>query len=131
MPKTNHSTPDLSTLVSEFVDQVQIVVRRSTIDQIQAALGSVDAPMRRGPGRPRGPGRRPGRRAARQTPAQLDAMVGKVHAYIREHPGQRSEQISKALKVQTPTLRKAVQKLISEKKLRAKGQRRGMTYTAA
>ena len=51
-------------------------------------------------------------------------------AYIQAHPGNRGEQIAAALRTDTRTMRPVMHRLISERKVKTKGQRRGMTYSA-
>jgi hypothetical protein len=58
-------------------------------------------------------------------------LADAVLAHVREHGGQRGEQLAAALNVDTKALRPAVRKLIEERKVKTQGQRRGMTYHAA
>lgn len=51
-------------------------------------------------------------------------------AHVRANPGQRGEQISQALGLDTKTLRPVMKRLIAAGKVRTEGQRRGMTYSA-
>lgn len=51
-------------------------------------------------------------------------------AHVRAHPGQRGEQISQALGLDTKALRPVMKRLIAAGKVRTEGQRRGMTYSA-
>ena len=46
------------------------------------------------------------------------------------HPGQRGEQISAALGTDSTTMRPVMKRLIEERKVKTKGERRGMTYAA-
>lgn len=50
--------------------------------------------------------------------------------HVRKNPGQRGEQIAAALETDTKTMRPAMHRLIAEKKIKTKGERRGMTYAA-
>jgi hypothetical protein len=64
--------------------------------------------------------------------SDLEALIrSKLHRYIASHPGQRIEQIGKALGETTKDLRLPAQKLIAEKLVKTKGARRGMTYSPA
>jgi hypothetical protein len=49
-------------------------------------------------------------------------------AYVRDHPGQRGEQIAAALGTDTRALRPVMKRLIEENRIRTEGQRRGMAY---
>lgn len=51
--------------------------------------------------------------------------------YVTKNPGQRGEQISAALGTDSYTMRPTMQKLIAEKKIKTKGERRAMTYQPA
>jgi type II secretory pathway component HofQ len=51
-------------------------------------------------------------------------------AHVQANPGQRGEQISQALGVDTRTLRPVMKRLIEAGQVATAGQRRGMTYTA-
>jgi hypothetical protein len=62
-----------------------------------------------------------------------DVLVGEnfnvVLAHLKANPGQRSEQIAKATKINTSDLRLVLKKLAADKKLKAAGVARGTTYT--
>ncbi len=58
-------------------------------------------------------------------------MSGALMGFIKKNPGQRGEQIAAALRTDVKTMRLPILKLIAEKKLKTKGQRRGMTYFAS
>ena len=51
--------------------------------------------------------------------------------HVRENPGQRGEQIAAALGTDTNAMRRAMHQLIADKKVKTKGQRRGMSYHPA
>jgi UDP-N-acetyl-D-mannosaminuronic acid transferase (WecB/TagA/CpsF family) len=51
--------------------------------------------------------------------------------YVKEHPGQRGEEIAAALGTDSRSMRPAMQKLIATKKVKTHGQRRAMTYRVA
>jgi len=130
MPR-NTNTTDIQTLVSTFADQIAEAVRRTTIDDIVRRIsGEVPIPYRKAGRKVRvvrmGKGKR-GRRSS----VDLAAWGDKLLAHVKAHPGQRGEQIAKALRTDVGTMRKPMQDLIAKKKVKTKGQRRGMTYTAA
>lgn len=138
MAKNNSSQSSIQTLVTEFTNQLQLVIRRTAREGVLAALadgGSTSA--RRGPGRPRGsknvvnrgPGR-PGVRGKRTSEA-VAQMGARLHAYVKSKPGLRADHIAKAFRTDVKTIRLPMQRLIAEKKLTTRGQRRGTTYFAA
>ena len=61
----------------------------------------------------------------------MEGMSESLLAYVKKNPGQRGEQIAAALKTDVGTMRAPMKILIAKKKVRTKGQRRGMTYSAA
>jgi hypothetical protein len=61
---------------------------------------------------------------------ELLGLVKKLHSFVAKNPGQRIEQVGKALGVATKELVLLVKKLVGEKKLSTKGQKRATTYFA-
>jgi len=135
MPRTSNATTEIVSLVQTFAADLTAIVRRTTIAEIVSSIGGV-APVRRGPGRPRGSGRKvrvvrmgKGKRGRRSS-VDLAAWGDKLLAHVKAHPGQRGEQIAAALRTDVGTMRGPMKALIAKKKIKTKGQRRGMTYTA-
>jgi hypothetical protein len=50
--------------------------------------------------------------------------------YVENNPGSRGEQIAAALGTDTKSVRPVMQRLIADRKVKTRGQRRGMTYAA-
>jgi hypothetical protein len=107
----------------EFANSLALTIRRSVLEQVVAAMGG-GAPARRGPGRPRGSG-------SKRSAEQVDAMGEKLLAHVKSNPGQRADQIAKTLRSDVHTIRRPMQQLLAAKKVKTKGQRRGMTYYSA
>jgi hypothetical protein len=137
MARNEHVYGEIQGLVDAFVGQLSTLVRRSALEQVQAALQSAvgGAPARGRKAGRRGP--KPARAAKRgagggkRSPEQVGAVSEKLLAFVKKNPGLRGEQISKALKTTTGAIRLPMQKLIAKKKIKTKGQRRGTTYHAA
>jgi hypothetical protein len=142
MPKQQ----DIRALVDQFVSDLSTHVREQALETVRAALG--DGAARRGPGRPRkagkrGPGR-PRKAAARRGPgrprkaagrvrrssADLEATADKLLAHVRANAGQRLEEIGRELDTPTAGLKRPIQMLVAEGKLRTEGQKRGTRYFA-
>ena len=66
----------------------------------------------------------------RRTQAALDADKAALLSYVSSNPGQRLEEISVGMRVDSKHLKRPVTLLLGEKKLRKEGQRRGTRYFA-
>lgn len=136
MARRNSSNQDVQALVADFADKLTGLVRAAALEDVLATLRGGLAP-RRGPGRPRGAKSAPAARSTgggkrgRRSSANLEQMSANLLAHVTKHPGQRGEQIAQALRTDVTTMRLPMKKLIAEKKIKTKGQRRGMMYFAA
>ncbi|HEY6555642.1 MAG TPA: DNA-binding protein [Polyangiaceae bacterium] len=127
--------------IEMFVQDLTALVRQSAVRAVTSALGESTV-TRRGPGRPRsnglaslGGGRRSGRPAGRRkgekrAPEQLAALVDKLFSLIKGKPGQRIEEIATTLGISTKELTLPAKKLIAEKRVSTKGQKRATRYFA-
>jgi hypothetical protein len=66
----------------------------------------------------------------KRSPGSLAKLTADLGAYIKKNPGQRIEQIGKAMGVATKDLALPVKKLIAEKAIRTRGQKRATAYFA-
>lgn len=129
-----NTTPEIQDLVNTFASQLSLLVRRTALEQVAAALGSEgSAPKRRGPGRPKGatntaPKAQRGGKRVRRSAEDLAGMSDAILAHVKANPGQRGEQIAAALNTDVGTMRKPMKALIAKKVVKTEGQRRGMTY---
>jgi hypothetical protein len=119
--------------VESFVEQLKGLIQQAALESVQAALGGSGQP-RRGVTPARGAasavvtkGRSKG---AKRSPEELEALVKKLHAHIAKNPGQRIETIGAGLGIPTKELALPVKKLVGEKKLTTKGQKRATIYFA-
>jgi len=118
--------------VESFVEQLKGLIQQAALESVQAALGA-GGQTRRGAAPARGAASvvRTGRsKGAKRSPEELEALVKKLHAHVAKNPGQRIETIGAGLGVPTKELVLPVKKLLGEKKLSTKGQKRATTYFA-
>jgi len=64
----------------------------------------------------------------KRSAASLEAIVSKLATHIKNYPGQRMETIGKELGFSTKELALPAKKLIADKVIKTKGQKRATTY---
>lgn len=120
--------------VEAFVVQLRDIFQRTALEKVQSALsGEGSAPRRAGRrgGASSAPVSRGTRKkGAKRSPEELDALVKSLLAYVKKNPGERIEQIGAGLGLPTKELALPAKKLIGDKQLRTKGQKRATTYFA-
>jgi hypothetical protein len=141
---------DLRFRVDGFVNELSALIRRQALQAVEEVLKkgeSVGLAPARKPGRPpkvaagveaekvRAKGRAPKpvvapkRKAGeKRTPQQLAQITDQVYNYIKSNGGQGVEQIAKALATSTKELTLPIRKLLAEKKIGSKGQKRATRY---
>jgi hypothetical protein len=134
------NSPAIQAIVQRFIAELSAALADEGSAAIRLALGGggagdIPTPFaKRGPGRPAGskPGPKPKARAkgAKRSSDELESQAKAFLAYVKKNPGQRIEQIAKAINISTKDLALPVQKLLSEKAISKKGQRRATSYTA-
>ena len=67
----------------------------------------------------------------KKSPLLIKRTTAALLAHIKSSPGERIEQIAKAIGVPTSELKLPAQKLIADKDVKTKGQKRGTQYFAA
>jgi hypothetical protein len=124
--------------VDALASELEALVRETALQAVRAALGGAHlARERGGPARrdqaAAAKGQRPTKRGAgeKRPAAELAKLTDKLAAYIKAHPGQRIEQINKAMGVETKELALPVKKLLAAKTIKSKGQKRATTYFPA
>jgi len=124
---------EMNRVVQGFVAQITELARRAAIDTLESAFGGGrggrSAPAAEAlttnlgrVGRPRGG------RGAKRSSADLEALSGRFASFVAANPGLRIEQINKQLGTTTKDLALPIRKLISEGRIKAKGQKRSTTY---
>jgi len=124
---------EMNRVVQGFVAQITELARRAAIDTLESAFGGRSG-GRSAPaavalaanlgrvGRPRGG------RGAKRSSADLEALSERFASFVGSNPGLRIEQINKQLGTTTKDLALPIRKLISEGRVKAKGQKRSTTY---
>jgi hypothetical protein len=130
MPNTNAAILEA---VESFVETLKGLIQQAALESVQVALSGGGL----SPGRGSKPGRatvvsvsKGRRKGAKRAPEELEALVKKLHTYVAKNPGQRIEQIGSSLGVATKELVLPVKKLVGEKQLSTKGQKRATVYFA-
>jgi len=118
--------------IEAFVAELSGLVRAAAVQSVTEAFGGGSAPAARAAAAPRA-ARAGGRRAKGQkrAPEDLAALVGQLFSAIKANPGQRMEQIAKGLKSSTQELALPAKKLIADKRIKTKGERRATKYFPA
>ena len=131
----NNFQNDMNHAVQGFVAQITELARRAALDTLESAFGG-KAGRSSGPpavaatpppGVPRA-GRPRGGRGAKRSPEDLEALSEKFAAFVKANPGLRIEQINKELGTTTKDLALPIRKLVADKVISAKGQKRSTTY---
>jgi hypothetical protein len=129
----------LDSLAATFANAVVDAIRAASLQELLAESGGGP---RRGPGRPPkskaepttrvAPGARKPGRLARRSPEDIAKALDQVVALVKgKKEGLRAEQIRAALKMQSKEMPRVLKEGLAKKKLKAKGQKRATTYTAA
>ena len=126
---------DMNHAVQGFVAQITELARRAALDTLESAFGGKTGRVGAAPavaamappgvvraGRPRGG------RGAKRTAEDLEALSEKFATFVKANPGLRIEQINKELGTTTKDLALPIRKLIADKEISAKGQKRSTTY---
>ncbi|ACY18451.1 hypothetical protein [Haliangium ochraceum] len=109
--------------VDAFVSDITELARAAAYEALNSALEARGVETSAPTTRPR--------RGGKRTAEELQNMADTFFEYVSEHPGQRMEQISKALGFSTSELSLPVKKLLASKKIQLEGQKRATQYYAA
>ena len=123
--------------VEAFAEELSALIRDSAMETVREALGGSATPRRgaRG-GRAaaasaapvRGGGRR--EKGQKRDPGEIERLTGRLLDYVKGNAGQRIEQIAAGMGTVTKELNLPVKKLIAQKSLKTKGQKRATQYFA-
>lgn len=112
--------------ITEFVTELDKLVRKSTLEALQGVLGNGSAPARsgrpanlvRGPGRPKGSGSK----------VNIEEASAKIVAHVQANDGQGISAIADATGIDLKTAKKAALALLASGTLKKSGQKRGTVY---
>lgn len=113
--------------ISSFVNELDLLVRKSTLEALKAVLaggGEVPAPVR---------GTRPARATGgrgRRRSANVEEAAGKVLAHVQANDGLGISAIADATGIDLKTAKKAAIHLLASGALKKSGQKRGTVYHA-
>lgn len=134
---TSQVNSDLQSAIDSFAADLTALIEQSVAEAMVQALNNVDtgkAPSRKGK---RGASRStskvaPKRRAKgeKRGAAELAKLKDDLLREIKREGGRRIEQISEAMQISTKELKLPMLKLIDEKKVKTKGQKRATRYSA-
>lgn len=124
--------------VEAFAEELSALIRDSAMETVRDALGGGAAPRRTGragrvaasvaPVRGGGGGRR--EKGQKRDPGEIERLTGRLLDYVKGNGGQRIEQIAAGMGTVTKELNLPVKKLIAQKSLKTKGQKRATQYFA-
>jgi DNA-binding NtrC family response regulator len=143
----SHVEIEIRSHVDSFVSQLSALVRKAALEAVADALregqpsGITSAPRKPGraksapqpqevkkvgrPARAAKPARKKGEKRSKE---ELAAMTQRVLEHIRASSGQGVEQIAKDLGTTTKELTLPIRKLLVEKKITSKGEKRATKY---
>jgi hypothetical protein len=126
-PMANSDIDDrIRGMVEAFAGELAALIRESAFDTVRAALGDGGGRGRRGGASLAG---RSGRaKGAKRPPGEIAKLVGRLRDYVKSHPGQRIEQIAKGMGVSTRELNLPAKKLLAQKVLKTRGEKRATKY---
>jgi len=121
MPNATES--QIKNKITEFVQELDLLVRKNTLQALQDVLASDSAPARRG--RPPGSKRGPGHPA---DAASTDDLPAKITAQVKSSPGQSVGEIVSAVGAKAALVKKTIKAMLDAGEIRKAGQKRGTRY---
>lgn len=120
--------------IQEFATELEVLVRQAAVAAVTSSLGGPrSAPVVGSPSNGAPPVVRSASRARRKSggkrdPKVIEALVARVSAHVKTHPGQGVEAIAAALHVKTHDITLPVTKLLAGKKIKKTGRKRATKY---
>lgn len=117
--------------VEDFVQEMTELVRQAALESVSAALGTPGASASRAKGGKRTTAGFVAKRGGKRTAKELEQQGGALVTMIRQTPGIRADQLAKAMGVMTRDLALPIKKLLADKAITKKGQKRATAYFVA
>ncbi|MFT7484566.1 MAG: hypothetical protein ACI9F9_000406 [Candidatus Paceibacteria bacterium] len=121
--------------VTAFTDELSSLIRSAALEAVEEALGGVGT---KSPGRPRGAksaGRSAVKRApkkggkrVRRTAQDLEQLMDDIQAYVTKHKGQRLEEMSAGMDLDSKEMKRPIVLLLEQKRIIKEGAKRGTRY---
>ncbi|HWZ92190.1 MAG TPA: DNA-binding protein [Polyangiaceae bacterium] len=123
------TTPKIQSIIQNFVAELMAALSEASHNAIAEALGGGGQPDPLLRAR-RGKGGKPAARAkgGKRSPEDLAKLTQSLLTYVKKNPGKRVEEIGRGLSISTRELTLPVKKLLAEKAIGKKGQKRATTY---
>ena len=136
MSATEGHPAKLEKLIDQLVAQVARIAREAALDSLTAALGQAATDRLRARVLATHPASRPAREPRskapasrpKRSPAELAAAMERLHRFIAEHPGLRTEEIRQALGTSRRGMALPLRRLVAEGILRTEGVKRSTRY---
>jgi len=116
--------------VESFVSEISSLIRQAALDAAVDALRGQGSSSYTGAKRGPKPGKKQSGRV-RRTEAQIQQTMSKVLSYVEAHPASRAEEIRAELNLTSPQTADSLKRLVAEKSLKSKGERRATAYSKA
>jgi len=115
-------------MVEAFAGELAALLRESAVETVRAALGESGGGRRARAGRAVGAVSASRTKGAKRPPQEIAKLTSRLRDYVKSHPGQRIEQIAKGMGTSTRELNLPAKKLLSQKAIRTRGEKRATKY---
>jgi hypothetical protein len=118
------TTPKIQTIIRNFVAELTAALSEASHNAIAEALGGESNQVRS----TRGDESAARAKGGKRSPEDLAKLTQLLLAYVKKNPGKRIEEIGKALNTNTKELKLPVAKLLADKWIGKKGEKRSTAY---
>ncbi len=132
MPSADKVEALIRTFAMQLHDLVRDRLSAEVTSAVEVVLGGKQEPHGRATAGRTAPNSWAAKRGTgrRRTPEQIVTVAIQLLSYIDKNAEQRAEQIAEATNFTTRELVLPIKRLLTDKKIKAKGKARGTTYTA-